>query len=210
MFESTRISSLAIALIACGSLGANADTSVVEPDSYIVQARDVHAATEAVLAVGGAITDRFEIIDAVAARLSSESAGALRVHPGVNISPDRHLSVAGPVKPTFFPTLIGAKLLHQQGIDGYGVTVAVLDTGLWKKTATQDDARGQKRILAQYDVIAERTKPDLYKDGTYEIDIDDVNGHGTHVVDLPRLRGRFRGWDSSCFLQGHTPLVVDG
>jgi hypothetical protein len=29
-------------------------------------------------------------------------------------------------------------------------------------------------------------------------------------LDLPRLRGRFRGWDSSCFLQGHTPLVVDG
>jgi type I restriction-modification system DNA methylase subunit len=33
---------------------------------------------------------------------------------------------------------------------------------------------------------------------------------GPFLLDLPRFRGRFRGWDSSGVLQRHPPLVVDG
>ena len=42
---------------------------------------------------------------------------------------------------TDYPAVIAADCLHDVGIDGAGVTLAVLDTGLWKKTCLQDNPR---------------------------------------------------------------------
>ena len=45
---------------------------------------------------------------------------------------------------TKYPTLVGAAALHERGITGAGVTVAILDTGLWKKgKGIESDALGR-------------------------------------------------------------------
>lgn len=98
---------------------------------------------------------------------------------------DFSLDVSGEVKETYYPTLVGAKQLHQEGIDGYGIAIAVLDTGLWKKTSVQDNANGDLRILAQYDVIRDREEPDFYEENDdYDDDVEDENGHGTHLTNI--------------------------
>ncbi len=77
---------------------------------------------------------------------------------------------------TDFPRLIGADQLHAQGIDGSGVTVAVVDTGYWSHPGLDDNASGQARVLAQYDAIADQM--DAVGADT------DSSGHGTHVTSL--------------------------
>jgi len=77
---------------------------------------------------------------------------------------------------TYYPTLLGADRLHLDGTDGNGVTVAVLDSGLWedgkglKKNTFQDE-----RLLAQYDAIDDQYEERRSKD---------ESGHGTHVTSV--------------------------
>ena len=52
-------------------------------------------------------------------------------------------------KPTVFPGLIGAGALHDVSVTGVGVTVAVVDTGLWTDKGLRQGSRGNPRILAQ-------------------------------------------------------------
>ena len=62
------------------------------------------------------------------------------------------------VPETHYPGLIGADTLHAQGIDGTGVTVAVLDTGHFSHPALDKNPQGQTRVLAQYDAIADQIR----------------------------------------------------
>ena len=75
---------------------------------------------------------------------------------------------------TGFPTLVEADTLHEQGIDGSAVTIAVLDTGHWSHPGLNKGIHGQERLLAQYDAIAD----EVVTIGTS----NDNNGHGTHVT----------------------------
>lgn len=76
---------------------------------------------------------------------------------------------------TCYPTFTGADALHAEGITGDGVTVAVLDSGLWNKSHLIDDSNGY-RVLAQYDV----NNPG----DSYDGDIYDDSGHGSHVTSV--------------------------
>jgi len=175
---------------------------VVEPtiSSYIVQAASADAAELAVIKVGGRVTATLNIINAVGAELSDEQVEWLRAQPErIRIFVDGALEVSGkkpkkprntgeppgtqsePVAETHYPVLIGAAGLHKQGITGKGVTVAVLDTGLWKSSTTEFTANGRPRILAQYDATASNG---------YSNDLDDWNGHGTHITSIMMSSGR--------------------
>jgi serine protease AprX len=71
---------------------------------------------------------------------------------------------------TNYPMLVGADTLQQAGITGRGVTIAVLDSGLW-----QDPAQNYGlRILATRDVLNGGTGPIT----------GDPYGHGTHVTSI--------------------------
>ena len=92
---------------------------------------------------------------------------------------------------TFYPTMIGADELHKHGFDGTGVTVAVVDTGLWEKSSwLAKNMYNQKRELVRYDAIADKLVKGhgKWKDGS---------GHGTHVTSV-MLSGR-RTFDDISF-----------
>ncbi|QIB66294.1 S8 family serine peptidase [Kineobactrum salinum] len=75
---------------------------------------------------------------------------------------------------TYYPQVAGAAELHQLGVTGKGVTVAVLDSGLWEHTALARDTQGQPRILGRYDAIADRAGEEVFDD----------SGHGTHMTSV--------------------------
>ena len=54
-------------------------------------------------------------------------------------------------KPTFFTGLIGATALHEEGITGRGVSIAIVDTGLGRDVGLRQTSRGDRRVLASYD-----------------------------------------------------------
>ena len=71
---------------------------------------------------------------------------------------------------TNYPMLVGADSLHNAGITGRGVTIAVLDSGLW-----QDPSQNYGgRILASIDVTNGGSRPVS----------GDAYGHGTHVASI--------------------------
>lgn len=89
--------------------------------------------------------------------------------------------------------LAEADQLHLHGVRGGGVSVAILDSGLWEHEALARDTQGRKRVLARYDAIADRAVDEAF----------DESGHGTHLTSVlahsgPTLRnnkptGAFKG-----------------
>ncbi|MEM6584080.1 MAG: S8 family peptidase [Pseudomonadota bacterium] len=71
-------------------------------------------------------------------------------------------------------SLVGADLLHQRGITGAGVTVAVIDSGLWETDALAEDISGEQRVLARYNAITDAK----------ESQVSDERGHGTHIASI--------------------------
>lgn len=76
-------------------------------------------------------------------------------------------------------TASGASQLHQIGLTSDGVTVAVLDSGLWPAPELTKDSKGNNRILGYFDVLLNRIVPI----GSTNLNID-LNGHGTHLTSL--------------------------
>jgi hypothetical protein len=71
---------------------------------------------------------------------------------------------------TNYPMLVGADKLQQRGVTGRGITVAVLDTGLW-----QDPGQNfGPRLLASVDVTS----------GAHGPVTSDPYGHGTHITSI--------------------------
>jgi len=82
---------------------------------------------------------------------------------------------ARPDEDSYFPTVSGAASLQQYGVTGRGVTVAVLDSGLWEDNpALTRDTNGAGRIIARYDAIAGQE---------VELAVDE-SGHGTHITSV--------------------------
>jgi serine protease AprX len=74
----------------------------------------------------------------------------------------------------YYSTVAGADNLHRHDIRGQGVTVAVLDSGLWEHPSLTRDTRGKNRVLARYDAIANKTVDEAF----------DESGHGTHLTSV--------------------------
>ncbi len=163
--------------------------------NYIVQADTMARAVELVMQVGGRVGEELAIIRAVGADLTPQQLDELRaLEAPVKIYENRAVQVRGDVPETWFPSQVGAAELHAQGIDGRGVTIAVLDTGLWEEDGLDENSEGEDRILARHDVILAREFGDDDDDDDdddadeSENDdaegIDDWSGHGTHVTSV--------------------------
>ena len=156
-------------------------------ESVIIQAASVDEATAAVEAVGGNVTHELGIINAVAAPLSADQRSQLAGAANVTrvFADSKTLQVAGTPQPdTYYPTLVEANQLHDEGITGQGVTVAVLDTGVWEGGWLARDTNSNWRIAGHYDAIA----------GVFdEYGSTDASGHGTHVSSVILSSGQTKG-----------------
>jgi serine protease AprX len=174
--------------------------------SYIVEARSTQQAAAAVRRLGGHVTHELPIIDGVSAELSGPQAERLRHEPGLVVVADGRVLTSSTTTTTTAPpcaticsiglsstnpdvyqrNMLGVNTLASQGINGAGVTVAVLDSGILQAlypTFLTKDLNGNNRMVAQYDaiknVLVDAAHPCLW----YPC-VNDDYGHGSHITSL--------------------------
>ncbi len=74
----------------------------------------------------------------------------------------------------YYNTVIGVDALHRNGVTGRGITVAIIDSGLWDQPALTTDTRARPRVLARYDAISDKLAEEVF----------DASGHGTHMTSV--------------------------
>lgn len=75
----------------------------------------------------------------------------------------------------YYASVTGASRLHQLGITGAGITVAVIDSGLWESAAPlRTNTHGQPRVVARFDAIT----------GQENQPLEDESGHGSHMASV--------------------------
>ena len=178
-----------------------AANSKERPQSYIVQGKGLESLKTAVTNIGGSVSREFPIINAISAVLTPSQAERIAQMDDVRIQDDRSvatMNLPGVSNKKFaidnhISTQVDADKLHNLGITGAGVTVAVLDSGTILAGAhgrnLLTNTRGRYRVFNKYDAIQGRTTRWLN---------DDKNGHGTHVSNiiassLKSDNGKFNG-----------------
>jgi serine protease AprX len=147
----------------------------------IVQAANESAAAQAVHRHGGRVTQGLWIINGVAADVPAGALASLAGDPAVvAVSPDLPVQVQANPSPlhaatAVYPKVVGADRLWTEGVDGDGVTVAVIDTGI----APVADLTG--RVVGGIDLSGE---DDPYLDSF---------GHGTFVAGIIAGNGASSG-----------------
>ena len=148
------------------------------PEHSLLLQGDTRALSAAVEQVGGEITHRLPIINALGVRLNASELESLEALP---VSFRRYqdvkvhtATIEGSGVPYLdFPALIDADDLHSMGIDGRGVTVAILDSGFQRDEELQRDPEGNMRKLAEYQAMTDTFGKAL-----------DRFGHGSHVASI--------------------------
>src|SRR6202166_31600 len=171
---------------------AAAVAPIHERRDYIVQSESADSARGAVHAAGGVVTSDLGVIRAVGAALDDQELTALRdqQNPHLQVYDDTQVTASsvGALPETYYPSEVDASNLHIGGVMGQGVTVAVVDSGMWNQQGPlQYSPGGRSRVLAQYDVILARQQPSYYLSPwleTYSRNINDPYGHGTHVTSI--------------------------
>jgi subtilisin family serine protease len=151
---------------------------------------DVAYVTKRIQELGGTPQRHYRNIDEMVADMPLEAIGALAEVEGLEyISPDREVSsVVSHLEKTTgadlaFKILVSVDGLPQ-GLDGTGVTVAVLDSGIEADHFDlRDESKGKRRVVFSWDF-------------TGRGGLDDPFGHGTHVA------GAIGGDGSSYFFAG--------
>lgn len=134
------------------------------------QHKDFTAEEQQIRSLGGDIVQRLPLINALAVRIPAQQMAALASLPFV-----LHLSedVTVHKHDDFTRTHTGANVaLQQYGLDGTGITVAVLDSGIYPHQDLNNPSTGASRILANVDFVP--NTPNAI----------DQCGHGTHVAGI--------------------------
>lgn len=76
------------------------------------------------------------------------------------------------------PVEVNAQDVHNAGIRGRDVGVAVIDTGIWKLDSLDKDSGGNGRVAVLYDAVNNVVTR------TWSSETTDLNGHGTHITSL--------------------------
>ena len=170
-----------------GSTASYASASGAPPrQAYIVEGPSTAAAVQAVRNVGATVTQVLPIIAGVTTDLSTAQAAALRRKTHITLFPDTKLAtlsgttsnwtMTNDTTPDIYQmTMVNSTALAAQGINGAGVTVAVVDSGIEPLRSLTKDLNGNTRLLAQYDTTSTA--------GTNQANLDKY-GHGTHITSL--------------------------
>jgi subtilisin family serine protease len=99
----------------------------------------------------------------------------------------------------YYNRVAGVEALQLLGVTGKGVTIAVIDSGLWEHPALALDTAGKPRIVARYDAIND-TLPEA---------VFDASGHGTHMSSVIAHSGpvTLRGQETGSY-KGVAPDVT--
>ena len=150
------------------------------------------AAAGAVTDAGGRITRRLPLVDGVAAVVPRANLARLRAPAGTNVTLDSRIGFnstgdAAP-KSTWIQRIVRSSDLWREGIEGRGVTVALLDTGVH---ASSPDLQGPSgpRVIHCEDFSGERLT---------SAHCQDTFGHGTFMAGLiagngAASKGRYTG-----------------
>ena len=170
---------------------------------YIIEANSTIEAHQRAEFVGATVEQELDIIHGVTAELTPAQVAQLRASATVRLYTDRAVGTKGKlaslvtnisagttltdgsgvsaftfVYQTDYPALVGADTLQKAGITGKGVTIAILDTGLWQDRAQRYSTITQNgtttRILASIDVL----------NGGNGAVTGDPYGHGTHITSI--------------------------
>ena len=147
---------------------------------YIVRADSVRAAVHAVRRAGGHVMAELPIVSGVSARLSAQQANTLRRNRHLELFADAPLKTqGGPIIDQYARIEVGADQLGSQGFFGNGVTVAILDSGIWASwDNVKNNLSGKSKILKQYNAITNQVG-----DSGSDTARDDY-GHGSHIASL--------------------------
>ncbi|MGQ8366024.1 S8 family peptidase [Glaciecola sp. 1036] len=194
--------------IAAAMWGHEKDGGEEVAKSYILQGKDTQYIASVVSSVGGDISREFPIINAVSATLTSAQASEIKSTAGIRIQDDRTVMTMGNPNQQNLPYSINNNIAEQVGADrlhdmyyrGYGVTVAVIDSGANlggnEGQYIFRNSYGYQKVAVKYDAISGK------KSYRYN---DDKNGHGTHVTSiigsaLQSDTGKFNGIAPGAFL----------
>ena len=193
---STRLMTLAVISYAfVFIMNANNKENKIQTSSYIVQGADLNIIDKLVNDIGGEVTHRLAIIQAVGAKLTPSQQLELSQSADVKlIFLDRSVKSSGrhhshkdekshkgsrfnsDLEPDVnYAKRVRADRLHDINIDGYGITIAFIDTGFRDRFKfLKHDTSGKKRVLAKYNAIKDKLNHG----------IKDESGHGTHIISV--------------------------
>lgn len=126
---------------------------------------------------GGTIKKSFHLIPAIAARVPENNITKMKKDPRIRyIENDKIFEAAADeYSSSWGVQQIGARMVHDQGINGTGVRIAVLDTGIdYTHEELNDNYKGGVSFVL--DIYGNVINPDGYDDSTYS--------HGTHVAGI--------------------------
>ncbi len=181
--------SLVPAIILLGAI-APVSRSIADqgvPVHVIVQSQSVDAAARAVRGFGGHIGRTLPIVDGVAAEILSSRVAGLMLTPGIRVTPDARVHFDGVWHDTGTPQrvekVVRSDQLWGEGATGAGVTVALIDTGVY---AAHPDLQGPdgSRVIHCEDFSGEA--------GT-AANCADTFGHGTFMAGLIAGNGASSG-----------------
>ena len=159
------------ALLMTAPVGRQGDTpaaGAARSLSVIVRSLQPGAAGEAVVRHGGRVTADLSIVNGVAATVPADAVPAIAAEPGVRVENNGRVRVQASTPPRdatgVYSRAVGADQAWTAGVDGSGVSVGVIDTGI----APVADLAG--RVVAGVDLSGEK---DALNDGF---------GHGTFVA----------------------------
>jgi serine protease AprX len=169
LLATTAVAGLAVAGQALGSVSAAVDDeSSGARHAYIVQTDNAYTARLNSLVHGGFVNRDLPLVDGVAADLTDGQAASLARIPGVTVTPDvvvrTHQVVETPTREAtaVFPQATGADRVTARGVDGSGVTVAVVDTGITRLPELGNRVVGGVDLSGEFNPYA-----DNYGHGTF-------------------------------------------
>jgi subtilisin len=118
-------------------------------------------------AMGGKIKYTYHIVDAIAASIPEKAIDALQKNPNIRyVEPDGQVyALDDELDDSWGVKRIGAGLVHDNDNKGYGVKIAIIDSGI-------DRSHGDLAVVGGKSFVS------------YTEDFDDDNGHGTHVAGI--------------------------
>jgi len=172
---------LAVVIALVMPSGSATAADPVKMVKVIVTGSSTTSADSATSSNGGEVDASLALVNSVAATVPEDKVNAIDAVPGTSISIDTKVAfeqVATTTSSSPVSTFVestGAKVLRNGGIDGRGVTVAVLDTGI----NAVDDLAG--RVIAGVDFSSEK------------LPLKDSFGHGTFIAGLIAGNGSASG-----------------